>query len=152
MAEIIACRRGLVTSLQICRGGGVPAKIRFNPTFDPTAALIESVSWNQHVNVQFQPSLGGPVYVYVFGDLMGNVSISGIAFAGLCDNRGQTGIQEVFRYYNANRASQRSEVITATYGSETTEGFLTELVLRPRSPELMLTSFDMTIRTLPKDE
>lgn len=151
MAEILACRRGLVTSLQVCQGGGVPARIRFSPSFAPTAGLVRSVSWNQQVNVQFQPSLGGPVYVYVFGDLMGDVSISGIAFAGLCDNQGQTGLQEVFQYYNANRASQRSEVVTVSYGSESAEGFLTRLALSPMNPELMLTNFTMVIRTLPKD-
>lgn len=152
MAEVLACRRGLVTALRVCRGGGVPARIRFSPAFNPTAGLIKAVSWTQQVNVQFQPSLGGPVYVYVFGDLMGNVSISGTAFAGLCDNRSQTGIEEVFDYYNANRASQRSEVVTVSYGSESMEGFLTHLALSPMNPELMLTNFTFIIRTLPKDE
>jgi len=115
------------------------------------AGLINSVSWGQQVNVQFQPSLGGPVYVYVFGDLMGNVSVRGQLFAGLCNNPGQNGIEEVFAYYNANRASQRKEVVTATYGSESSEGFLTRLIVQPVDARLMLANFSMDIRTLPKE-
>jgi hypothetical protein len=152
MAEILTCRRGLVIPMRIACRGGIPAKIKFDPTFEPTAALISSISWNQSVNVQFQPTLGGPVYVYVFGDLMGNVTISGVAFAGTCDDRSQTGIQEVFDYYNSNRASQRSEAVIVTYGPESSEGFLTRLALRPTDPERMTAQFQMTIRTLPKEE
>ena len=83
---------------------------------------------------------------------MGDVSISGIAFAGTCDTPSQTGINEVFQYYTANRASQRKEVVTVTYGSESSEGFLTSMVLTPYQPELFLTKFTLVIKTLPGDE
>lgn len=151
MAEILRCRQGLVTSVRLCSSGGVPAKVRFSPGFTPISALLRSISWNQKTNVQFQPSLGGPVYVYAFGDLMGDVIVNGIAFAGTCDNPSKTGINEVFEYYNANRASQRKEVVTVTYGSESAEGFLTRMSLSPYRPEVFLTSFSLVIRTLPKE-
>ena len=129
----------------------MPGKIKLSPQFEPLAALIDAPSISQEVNVQFQPSLGGPVYVYVFGDKMGNISISGTAFAGLCDSPTNSGVKEVIDFYNSNRASERSEVVTVTYGSEAFEGFLTRMELRPRDPLYMLTSFSLVIHTLPKE-
>ena len=149
MAEILACRRGLVATLPGC--SGAPGRIRLSPNFDPLAALIDAPSVSQQVNVQFQPSLGGPVYVYVFGDQMGNISISGTVFAGLCGNASNSGLREIVEYYNSNRASQRSEVVTVTYGSDSFEGFLTKLMLRPQDPLAMLTGFTIVINTLPKE-
>lgn len=148
MAEILACRRGLVTTMPGC--GGMPGKLRLSPDFDPLAALVDAPSVSQSVNVQFQSSLGGPVYVYVFGDNMGNISVSGTAFAGLCDNANTNGIKEVIDYYEDNRASERSEVVTVTYGSKSFDGFLTRLELRPHDPLYMLTGFTVVINTLPK--
>jgi hypothetical protein len=149
MAEILACRRGLVTSMRGC--GGQPGKLRLDPNFEPLAALVDAPSMRQATNVQFQPSLGGPVYVYVFGDLMGDTTITGTAFAGLCDNPSNSGIKEVIDYYESNRASVRKETITVTYGSNSLTGFLTQMALSPRDPLYMLTSFSLTIRTLPKE-
>ena len=149
MSEILACRRGLVTTMPGC--GGMPGKLKLSPNFDPLAALIDAPSISQSVNVQFQASLGGPVYVYVFGDKMGNISVSGTAFAGLCDNQNNSGIKEVIDYYNSNRASQRSEVVTVTYGSDSFDGFLTRLELKPKDSLYMLTSFMIVINTLPKE-
>lgn len=149
VAEIIACRRGLVTSMPGCRG--TPGKIKLNPTFEPMAAIIEAINTNQSVNVQFQPSLGGPVYVYVFGDNMGDISIMGTAFAGMCDDSSHSGLKEIFDYYNANRASQRQEVVTVTYGSESLEGFLTRMTLQPLRTSDILSRFSLVINTLPKE-
>jgi len=150
VAEILACRRGLVTSMPGCRG--TPGKIKLSPAFNPMAAIIEAITTNQSVNVQFQPSLGGPVYVYVFGDNMGDISIAGTAFAGMCDDSSKSGLKEVLDYYNENRASQRQEVVTVTYGSESLEGFLTRMELSPLDPLFMLSKFTIMINTLPKEE
>lgn len=131
--------------------GGMPGKLKLSPDFDPVAALVDAPSVSQSVNVQFQASLGGPVYVYVFGDKMGDISISGTAFAGLCDDQSTSGMKEVIEYYEENRASQRSEVVTITYGTKAFDGFLTRLELRPQDPLYMLTSFTIVINTLPKE-
>ena len=149
MAEILACRRGSVVTMPGC--GGTPGKVQLNPNFEPFLALIEAPSVDQSVNVQFQPSLGGPVYVYVFGDKMGNITITGTVFAGLCGDLSNSGLKEVIDYYNSNRASQRSEVVTVTYGAEPFEGFLTQLSLQPRDPLYMLSNFSLVINTLPKE-
>lgn len=131
--------------------GRMPGKLKLSPNFDPLAALIDAPAVSQSVNVQFQASLGGPVYVYVFGDKMGNITVTGTAFAGHCDDPNNNGLKEVIDYYNENRASQRSEVVTVTYGSDSFDGFLTRLELRPKDPEAMMTSFAIVINTLPRE-
>jgi hypothetical protein len=149
MSEILACRRGLVETMKGC--GGIPGKLQLDPKFEPLAAIIDAPAISQSVNVQFQPSLGGPVYVYVFGDQMGNVTITGTAFAGLCRDQSQSGIKEVIDYYNEQRASQRTETVTVTFGSESISGFLTRMTLSPRDPLYMLVSFSLVINALPKE-
>ena len=149
MSEILACRRGLVVSMEGCNG--IPGKIEIDG-FEPMAAIIDAPSLSQSVNVQFQQSLGGPVYVYVFGDNMGNVTISGTCFAGLCTDEAQNGIKEVIDYYEQSRASQNPDMITVTYGAISVSGFLTKMELNPKDPLYMLTSFRLTINTIPKQE
>ena len=149
MSEILACRRGLVVSMEGCNG--IPGKIEIDG-FDPLAAIIDAPSIDQSVNVQFQQSLGGPVYVYVFGDSMGDVIIAGTCFAGLCTDESKNGIKEVIDYYDDFRASQNPDLVTVTYGAVSVSGFLTKMALRPKDALYMLTSFQLTINTIPKQE
>jgi hypothetical protein len=101
------------------------------------------------VNVQFQTSLKESVYVYVFGDQMGNVVISGIAFAGLCEGE-ESGIEDIFKYYRDYRASQRKETVTVTFGKQSISGFLTESRMSSRDPDNLTLNYTFTINTLPK--
>lgn len=149
MSEILACRRGLVISMEGCQG--IPGRIEIDG-FEPLAAIIDAPSIDQSVNVQFMQSLGQPVYVYVFGDNMGGVVISGTCFAGLCTDESKNGIKEVIDYYEDFRASQNPDLITVTYGAASLSGFLTKMALRPKDPLYMLTSFEFTINTIPKQE
>jgi len=101
------------------------------------------------VNAQFQTSLKASVYVYVFGDQMGNVGIAGIAFAGKCDGE-HSGMEDVFNYYRDYRASQRKEPIEVTFGKESISGFLTASKMTSKDTSNLTLNFSFTINTLPK--
>lgn len=147
MADIFQCRRGTVVVLKGC--DGIPMKLILDG-FEPKAAIIEAPQLMQQVDVQFQTSLKEAVYAYVFGDQMGRVQLSGIAFAGRCEQENESGLKDLFDYYKDYRASKRKEVVTVTFGPEAQSGFLIGLQLTPREISNMTMNFSMGISTLPK--
>lgn len=145
--NIFECRRGMVMVLEGCKG--IPAKLILEG-FEPKAAIIVAPTINQSVDVQFQTSLKEAVYAYVFGDKMGATELSGIAFAGRCEQEDASGLKDLFDYYKKYRASKRKEVVKVTFGPEAMSGFLTALNLQPRDPRDMTMNFNFGINTLPK--
>ena len=147
MSELLACRRGTVVVIEGC--DGIPGKVKLEG-FEPLASIIVAPSIGQRVNAQFQTSLKKSVYVYVFGDQMGNIIMHGIAFAGLCRGN-DSGLKEVFGYYKAFRASERDTPVTVTFGEETISGFLIAMDMSPKDPDYMMVNFNLTISSLPKE-
>ena len=130
---------------------GTPVKLILDG-FEPQAAIIVAPRIDQAVDIQFQTSLKEAVYAYVFGDKMGNVTLSGIAFAGRCGNEEASGLKDMFDYYKDYRASKRKEVVTVTFGPEAMSGFLLSLnmsALQADARDLAM-SFTMALATLPK--
>jgi hypothetical protein len=146
MADLFACSRGNLTVMEGCEG--VPGKILLKG-FSPQAAIIVSPAISQRTNVQFQTSLRESVYVYVFGDQMGTVTVTGVAFATRCD-ADDSGLEEIFEYYQNYRASQRQQPIEVTFGKESISGFLTASDISSRDPSFLTLDFKFTINTLPK--
>jgi hypothetical protein len=114
--------------------------------------MISGISYDQNTNHQFQHALDNSVYIYVFGDLMGNVVIEGRAFPMLCTGEG--GLSEVFDFYAKRRASRSPDLIQVAIGAESIVGFLTAIKLRSQTvaedPTALFQSFWFTINTLPK--
>ena len=148
MADLLVCNRGRVAVMEGCEG--IPGKILLGD-FEPRAAIITSPAVSQRTNVQFMTSLKESVYVYVFGDQMGTVMIAGIAFAERCET-GESGLEEVFDYYQNFRASQRKETVSIGFGfsKASISGFLTAAEVSSRDPDLMTMDFKFTINTLPE--
>ena len=116
---------------------GTPVKLILDG-FEPQAAIIVAPRIDQAVDIQFQTSLKEAVYAYVFGDKMGNVTLSGIAFAGRCNNEEASGLKDLFDYYK--------------FGPEAMSGFLLSLnmsALQADARDLAM-SFTMALATLPK--
>jgi hypothetical protein len=150
MADVFSSREGYVAVVpgqQV-----VPGRIKIGG-FSPRAAMISGVEYDQKTNQQFQHTLDGSVYIYVFGDLMGNVTIEGRAFPLRCGNT-TSGLAEVFKFYAQKRASKNSDLIQVSIGEEPISGFLTAIRVRSQSmaesPAALFQSFWLTINTLPR--
>ena len=130
----------------------VPGQIAISG-FVPVAALISHVEYNANTNHQFQYALDSSVYIYVFGDLMGNVIVEGISLLSLC-NGTQGGLNEILAYYSANRISKHPNPISVVVGGDTITGFLTGLKVRStgtaQDQETPMHNWAFHIDTLPK--
>jgi len=100
---------GLISGVQVEGWGGFPA----------LRAVITRVLVAQQGNYQFSHMLGGLVYAYVFGDRMGDVQISGLAFDRDCNSAGgqPLGIQAVAAYYTQNRLAGRASPLKIVIGT-----------------------------------
>jgi len=151
MADIFNSQPGVVAVIDAEQA--IPARIRISG-FEPKAALISGIDYTQRTNQQFQYSLDKNVFIYVFGDLMGNLTVNGLAFPQLCKDKNGEGIVEVLAFYRTNRASVQPQPITIAIGNETIVGLLTELTLRSLSggydPTALTEAYSLTIHTLPR--
>lgn len=101
-------------------------------------------------------SLRDRIYVYVFGERMGEATVSGLAFAGTCAGnpsvgRPWTGFDAVHAYYERARVSTQGAPVRLVFGPDTTlfgfmQGFQFQLV----DAENGLGSFAFQFRTIPR--
>ena len=98
-------------------------------------------------------SLGTTVFIYVFGDMMGDITINGMVFVGLCSG-GSNGFSSLLTFYAKNRASKQAIPVTVEAGGEEVRGFLTALRLRTnvtsQDPVGAYQDFSLRISSLPQ--
>lgn len=113
--------------------------------------VITQIGINQEVNAQFMPSLQKVIYVYSFGDRMGQIQVNGIAFDKLCNkaSRGYVGTNSLFKYYDKNRAIDENRLMKISIGKVAFQGYLISSSLNTASPEFRTMSFSLRIVTVP---
>lgn len=102
---------------------GVPVQFYMESWGDYAAfkSVITSVRVQNQSGVQYLHTLSDLAFVYVFGERMAPVSISGISFASQCENIQQQnhGLEYAMGYYLNNRISSLGEPITMVLGLST---------------------------------
>ena len=124
-------------------------------SFSQHKTIITQVGLSAAGNYQFLHTSGNDVYVYGFGDRMGQVTLHGLSFSADCaagkDEKSQHGFELLYKWYAANRIAVRRDPVTVTIGLETTfQGFLTALTATVQDPMHRTIQFQMTIATLPE--
>lgn len=80
-------------------------------------AIITRANLSASCNFQLMHALGGDAYLYVFGDRVGQSTLSGLAFETFCEeDQSNIGIEQVRKYYNENRLSAREMPLKITIG------------------------------------
>lgn len=130
--------------------GILPGSVKLNPGGFTAKTIITGLGVSQGANVQFQHSLKNAIYVYSFGDRMGAVKVSGLGFAEDCRGGGQSGVEELLRYYAAHRISENGELVEVRIGAQPVRGYLVACDIGIASPELMTYAWNLTIATLPE--
>lgn len=122
----------------------------FQQTVSNQSAILTQMDIGQHVNVQFMPTLADLVYVYSFGDRMGEITLQGMAFASGCNGK-TNGPESIMNFYNANRAINESRVMKITVGiAATLRGFLTDMRITQSNSEMRTASFTLSLAAMPR--
>jgi hypothetical protein len=149
-------------SLATVKGDGAE-----NITYQTHRSIITKVGMSSRGNYQFFHTIGDDVYVYVFGDRMGEIAIHGISFqSNTClsagtpastskinpgnNNQSKHGFELLYQWYLKNRISANAEPILITLGSSTPFfGFVTSLTSDLADPLSRTVSYRLTVAVLP---
>ena len=103
-------------------------------------------------NYQFLHTIGNDVYIYVFGDRMGQIVVHGLSFAQKCPGgAGPHGFELLLKWYSENRVAARKAPVIVTTGLGTAiQGFVTALTGDVQDPTSRTVQFQMTISLLPE--
>ena len=118
-----------------------------------TKSAIMGWTMGENVNAQFTHTMGDDIYMNVFGNRVGQLSIQGISFNSVDCDQGQHGIVEIIQYYRANRVSSSTQPITVTIGGRggiTIKGALVSASYTANDPENWMVQYALVIATVPR--
>lgn len=94
--------------------------------------IIVSMDYSEEVMAKVTATIGGPEYLFVFGDRLSGITVNALLFTGLgCDGPSQNGVMTLLRYYRENRLQVgRAAPIRIVYASAVIRGFLMGLKTR----------------------
>lgn len=106
---------------------------------------------------QFMHTLNEFIYVYTFGERMGQVSLSGLSFYQDCQDFDEAlqgvpdhGLEEVIGYYGFNRVNERVLPVTIVLGTTTSfDCFLTDMSADLVDTERVLGNWTLNLAAIP---
>ena len=115
------------------------------------ASIVTRVMLSERSNVQFLHTLGNHVYIYTFGDKIGSVTLSGLAFTQACGIF-QPGGELVYTWYKTFRVSRSPLPVRVALGLTVLEGFVTGFNEDTVDPSTGLQQWTVELATLPNDD
>jgi hypothetical protein len=112
-------------------------------------AILQGITISSKGNYQFLHTLRNYVYVYVFGERMGDVQITGLTTMSECGTGHSSGISEVIRYYANNCISWTGAPVGIQIGFAAFWGFLVGIDIGTTNPESRIGRFTLTFNTIP---
>ena len=101
---------------------------------------------------QFLHTLNDFIYVYTFGDRIGELMVSGVTFLDNCAGQAVSGFESVLGYYYANRIANLGGPVKVSFGSTALgvfQGFLTGMKVDIVDSESLLGQFAYRLNVFP---
>lgn len=154
MPVLFEANAGRIVALSEPGGQGIMPLVKLDPaiTFQDRKSLITQVSVAQNASFQFLHTLGGDIFVYVFGDRVGQVSIGGLCGARGCPaggDDGAHGAEKMLAWYADNKLSKRQKPVTILIGRTPLTGFVLGISTGVVDPRLLLVQFNLTLAVVP---
>lgn len=120
--------------------------------FQAQKSIITRVTVSQETNHQFLHTLGGDIYIYVFGDRIGQMTISGLSFSIDCDNPDDQahGFEYIMDWYNQYKLSRQQKPITVMIGQTPITGFVAGLSGGVFDHRMFMMNYDLSLMVLPQ--
>lgn len=119
-------------------------------------SIITGWNYEENVNVQFTHTMGSDIYLNIFGNRMGILSLTGLSFAAESDgtqcNSSKHGIEHIIAWYRANRVSNPlANKVNVTIGSDlVVTGYITGSSYRAQDTESWLVQYTIQVAVIPK--
>lgn len=114
-------------------------------------SIITRLTLNHQANVQFLHTLGAHIYIYVFGDRIGQLGLSGLSFNSPCEvTESGLGVERMLQWYKDNRVSQRGAPVRVMIGQVPIEGFVVSSSEDAIDPETGLVQWGVNMQVLPE--
>lgn len=122
--------------------------------FTTFKSIITRIGIGRGSNFNVQPSLDRLMYLYVYGDRVGQVLISGLCFDGQCGDEGRnSGLAAVHDFYRKNRLALRSDPLILTVGYKASfTCFLSDLETDSGDTNHLISQFNMKLVLIPDDD
>jgi len=155
MPTIFPARTGTVIALQD------PASQLFvrplvNVEEDPIGistqrSIVTRVVISQEANYQFLHTIGSDIYVYVFGDRVGQMTLSGLSFNADCDSEGtEHGVEQLLDWYKTNKLSSRRTPMRVMVGSVPITAFVVGMTNDVIDPQARIVQYNLALRIIPE--
>lgn len=143
-------------------GAGTVAKVVsqgentiFKIAFSGGASLtlpVTGFAIEQSGNYQFLNTVNNFIYVYSFGDRIGEMVVSGVGFVKTCSGADNAKLCNVFNFYNSNKISKGRQ-LSVTIGDcgEAFYAFLTGMRVELQDPMTMIGQWSLRFNIVPKD-
>lgn len=169
MADIFSAQPGKVVAVT---GNGLPMQIVIgNPaigglpesyfrsadvsSYSRLRAIIQHLGVGGQSGAQFMHTLADFIYVYVFGERLGQLNVGGLAFHSACgdpDSAGDavTGFEQILNYYKNFRITTYPLSLTVVIGTTVAfDAFLVSVQGDLVNPETNLAQFQMQLAYIP---
>jgi len=122
--------------------------------FNQMKAIFTRVGVSEMGSYQFLHTLGRDIYLYVFGDRIGELTLTGIAFYDNCIAANQKiGISHVIDWYRQNRVAKRASPVEVTIDPGTTfEAYLLAMRGQTINTAQRMYQFSLTMALIPPDD
>jgi hypothetical protein len=156
MPSYITNRRGYVYRATGQHNAALPFQIRLQgmgigSDLASARAIITQAAIQQSGNYQFLHTIGETIYVYIFGDKIGELRVSGVAFMQSCGRSGAqgTGMQQVLLEYERSKLSALASPVFVNFGDVPFRGFLTGMQLEVADAETNIGQWAFRFNTFP---
>lgn len=149
MSTILAASPGQVVRVNTGRSA-IPFKINL-PGFPTRGAIVTSAAMQQSGNFQFLHTLQEFIYIYVFGDKVGSLVVSGVAFMDKCAGSNRSGVEDALQYYGNRRIAGSGDPVRVGFGNIPFQCFLTDgsFEVKDSGVSGTLGFFTLNFRTFP---
>ena len=140
--------------------GNIKPLVRVEPElgFTQQRSIITRLTMSQQTSHQFMHTLGGDIYIYVFGDRIGQITISGLAFGSDCSDGeaanpdDEYGIERTLQWYGQNKLAARNSPVVVQLGRTPIRGFVTDMTADIVDPKTWISQYNLTLKVIPPRE
>lgn len=121
-------------------------------SFNVQRSIITRITVAQQGNFQFLHTIGNDIYIYVFGDRIGQLTLQGLSFALDCENTNarRHGMELMLDWYRQNKVAALDSPVRLLLGTTPLLAFVVGMRNGISDPATRIAEFSVDLRVLPE--